>query len=117
MFTIVFVTVSAAHSQQRSEAFIVSIYDKRVSVVAPDKRSKNLHAILKNNTLTTIRGKIQTNDNLVLGYVTLHEGDSESVKIGDIGSKRKVFFQPISPSFQEVQLRVGAKAYEIPPKK
>ncbi len=102
--------------QQRAEAFIVDIYDKKVKVVAPEKNTKNMHAIIKNNTLTTIRGKVQTSDNYVLDYVTLHEGESKSVKLG-LQTGKKIYFFPLSPSFQEVELAVGRKAYEIPPKK
>lgn len=107
---------NALKGQQRADAFIVNVFDQSVKVVSPDKSSQSLHAIIKNNTLTTIRGKIQTSDNIVVSYFTLHEGDSESVKIGDLGLK-KLFFFPLSPSFQEVELKIGMKAYEIPPEK
>lgn len=108
--------ISTTYSAQRSEAFIVNIYDRKVAVVAPEKDGKNLHAIISNNTLTPIRGKIQTEKKKIVTYMTVAVGKSESVHIGKVG-KSKLYFYPLAPSFQEFELVIGRRPYEIPPKK
>ncbi len=101
---------------KRSDAFLVDIFDRKVTVVAPDKHSNGLHAIFSNQTLSKIISKVQTDTGEVLDYFTLEPKENYSVQIGNIKGK-KIYFIPMAPAFQEAELIVGGKSYEIPPEK
>ena len=102
-------------SQQRSEAFLIDIFDRKVKVVSPKKVSQKMHAIFTNNTLSRILGKVMLHTGEVISFVTLEAGQSKSVHIG-IYKEKKIFFIPLAPSLQEIELIVGRSPYEIPPK-
>ena len=52
----------------------------------------------------------------ILKFVSIKSGLSEAVEIEN-KSAENVFFVPVSPAFQEVELVFGKKVYEIPSKK
>lgn len=105
----------SSFAQQRAEAFLVDIFDRKVSIVSPAKMTKKMHAIFTNNSLTRMLGKVQLSDKRIISFVTLEPGQSESVHIGAY-SKQKIFYYPMAPAFQAIELKVGSKPYEIPPK-
>ena len=98
------------------DGFLVSAYDDRYKVISPEKFKSNMEIIIENKTLIKLIGKIVINNNKSAAYVAI---DSEkyqkllvNLKKGDV-----LHFYPLSPAFQEVELIVGNKTYEIPPKK
>lgn len=101
---------------QKSDAFLVYISDHKLKVVSPVRHSPNLHVILQNQTLSQVKGKIQTEEGRVIDYVSLLPGQSKSVLIGHVKAK-KFFYYPMAPAFQEAELVIGRAYYEIPPKK
>ena len=117
---LLFLTVTVFFSQvlesQSSEAFLVYILDRKVKVISPLRHSSDLHVILRNQTLSRVRGKIQTEKGRVIDHVSLGAGESKSVSIGHVREKR-LFYYSLAPAFQEVELVVGKVRYEIPPKK
>lgn len=104
--------VSAAELQ---ETFVVTIHDKFVKVVAPDKFHSRLSVILENKSLVKIYGKIEYGSAEPI-YTSIYPQESRSIDIKP-GENDKIIFTPMSPPFQEIELIFGRKSYEIPPQK
>jgi hypothetical protein len=98
------------------DGFLVSAFDDRYKVISPEKFKSNMEVIVENKTLVRLVGKVMTNNNKSVAFVSIEPEKYQKVNIilkkGDI-----VHFYPLSPAFQEVELIVGNKNYEIPPKK
>ena len=93
-------------------AFILKLTDKGISIQSPDKTLKIFSVIIENQSLTDQVAKLVVGDDVVK-YVRLNSGRSETVEIENKTAKT-IFFVPVSPSFQEVELKFGKKQYEIP---
>ncbi len=105
-----------AWSIESLDGFLVSAFDDRYKVISPEKFKNNMEIIIENKTLIKLIGKVVINNSKSVAYVAI---DSEkyqklliNLKKGDV-----LHFYPLSPAFQEVELIVGNKTYEIPPKK
>lgn len=107
---------SSAYSIESLNGFLVSGYDDRFRVVSPEKYKTPMEVIIENKTLVRLIGKVVVNSKTVTGFVSVEPEKYQKVMVnikkGDI-----LHFIPLSPSFQEVELIVGNKIYEIPPKK
>lgn len=108
-----------AFAGEKSEAFLVTIFDRYVKVISPDKSYSQTSIIIENKTLSTIVGKIQKGKS-DLYFLTLEPQQSKSFQVkipATQGSQEPLLFVPMSPASQEVQLLIGKKSYEIPPQK
>ncbi len=105
----------SAKAYERPDAFIVKIYDKRVRVLSPAKYDELLTVIIENKTLTTMRGKLATHSGEILNYVSIDPGKSTSLSVKRL-NKERLYFVPIAPPLQKVELILGNKPYEIPPR-
>lgn len=98
------------------DGFLVSAYDDRFRVISPEKFKNSMEVIIENKTLVRLIGKLtinkQTNASIVSIDPEKFQRAVVKLKKGDI-----LHFVPLSPAFQEVELIVGNKTYEIPPKK
>jgi hypothetical protein len=98
------------------DGFLVTAYDERFRVVSPDKFRSPMEIVVENSTLVRLIGKVVINQKTTLGHCAIEPGKyykfKANLKKGDI-----LHFIPLSPAFQEVELIVGNKNYEIPPKK
>lgn len=103
-------------ASEKSEAFLVTIFDRYVKVISPDKAYTQTSIIIENKTLSTIVGKIQKGKT-DLHFLTLESQSSKSFQIKVPPSNEVLLFVPMSPASQEVQLLIGKKSYEIPPQK
>ena len=110
-----FLFLFQANAYERSDAFIVTAYSEKIAIVAPPKFDPKLNVIVVNKTLIKLLGKIETGSGKVLAYVSVPSGKSQSIEVGN-KLNEPVFFIPMAPAFQRVQLNVGSKPYEIPPK-
>lgn len=102
-------------ANSRQNTFIVSMMDRRVHVISPESISATFSVIVENKSLSKLVGKFATDEG-ALKYISLESGATETVEIIH-KSGTKVFFVPMSPAFQEVELIVGKKEYEIPSQK
>lgn len=93
-------------------AFILKLTDKGISIQSPDNVMKIFSVIIENQSLTDQVAKLVVGDDVVK-FVRINSGRSETVEIENKTSKT-IFFVPVSPSFQEVELKFGKKQYEIP---
>lgn len=97
------------------ETFVIQLHDRSLSVISPEKK-KNVYSVLvENRSLSDQLGKF-TAQGKILKFVSVKSGSTETVEIENKTSAN-VFYVPVSPAFQEVELLFGKKAYEIPPKK
>lgn len=98
------------------DGFLVTAFDDRFKVVSPAKYKTDMEVIVENKTLVRLVGKILINNQKNAEYVSVDPEKYKKVvvkiKKGDI-----LHFVPLTPAFQEVELIIGNKTYEIPPKK
>jgi hypothetical protein len=101
-------------AQVKVETFVIQINDRSMSVLCPDKKKDIFSVIVENRSLSDQVGKFTLGKKL-LKYVAVKSGQSETVEIENKTGKA-LFFVPVSPAFQDVELAFGKKAYEIPSK-
>lgn len=104
-----------AQAAEKSEAFLVTIFDRYVKVISPDRAYSETSIIIENKTLSTIVGKIQRGKT-DLHFLTLEPQHNKSFQVKVVGNE-PLLFVPMAPASQEVQLLIGKKSYEIPPQK
>lgn len=111
----IFIQISL-QGEEKSDSFIVKIFDGKVNVVTPERINKNVSVIIENKTLTKVLGKVVTEKGILIEYLAINGNEFKSIKLDDF-LKDKIFYISISPPFQEIELKSGVKSYEIPPKK
>ncbi len=98
------------------DGFLVTALDDRFKVVSPAKYKPSMEIIIENKTLVRLIGKLSLNNQKAASFVSIDPEKYQKLTIklkkGDI-----LHFVPLTPAFQEVELIVGNKNYEIPPKK
>lgn len=111
-----FFICTGAYAIESLNGFLVTGYDDRFRVISPEKFRTPMEVIIENKTLVRLIGKVLVNSKTVAGYVAVDPEKYQKVMVhlkkGDV-----LHFVPLSPSFQEAELIVGNKTYEIPPKK
>lgn len=114
--SILFILISLSiNGYEKSDAFVVKIFDDKVKVLSPIKFDPSLTVIIENKTLVQIKGRIETGRGEMLTHIALEPGKSVSKSVKRLKSE-KLFFIPLSPPFQKVELKLGNKPYEIPPR-
>ncbi|MCK6594049.1 MAG: hypothetical protein L6Q33_02530 [Bacteriovoracaceae bacterium] len=98
------------------DGFLVEGYDDRFRVISPQKFKAKMEVIVENKTLVKLVGRLHLNNAPKPIFYTIQPGSYEK-KIIDIKKGDILHFVPLSPPFQEVELIIGNKIYEIPPKK
>lgn len=97
------------------DGFLVSAYDDRFRVISPDKFKPTMEVIIENKTLVRLIGKLTINQSTNASLLSIEpetfQKANVKLKKGDL-----LHFVPLSPAFQEVELIVGNKKYDIPPK-
>jgi hypothetical protein len=101
---------------ERSDAFIIKIFDNKVRVISPGKFDKDLSVIVENKTQVKIIAKLQGESGTNYSYFSIAEKKSQSQRLKDF-KKEKIYFVPLSPPLQKVILKLGSKPYEIPSEK
>ena len=106
--------IASAFAGPKPETFIVQLHDRSMTVLSPETRRPIFSVLVENRSLSDQVGKFMVQGK-ILKYVSIRPGTSEPVEIENKTSSN-VFFVPVSPAFQEVELLFGKKVYEIPPK-
>lgn len=114
-FILFFVFSQKGLSYEKADSFVVKVYDEKVRVLSPKKYDPLLKVVIENKTLSKITGKVETGSGEVLAFVSILPAKFTSVSVKSLKSE-KVFFVPLSPPLQRVELKIGNKPYEIPPK-
>lgn len=97
------------------DAFIVKVFNEKVRVLSPKKFDSPMSVIIENKTQVTIKGRVTTESGSSEEFISLDAGKSTSIKLKNL-DKEKLFFVPMSPPLQKVELKLGSKPYEIPPR-
>ncbi|MCB9061778.1 MAG: hypothetical protein H6622_09675 [Halobacteriovoraceae bacterium] len=115
-FFLFVVLTNFALGLEKSNSFVITMYDHSVKVVSPNKGQKNPGLIVRNKTLGPIRARIERNNSEILGHMMIPPQKDKSIDL-EYRPGYDLRFIPLSPPFQDVKLMLGKKAYEIPPKK
>lgn len=111
-------------SQERSSAFIITAHGDYFKVLGPASlvglekitKDQTVAVIIENKTLSKLVGKIESSTKDQVQFVTVEAGKTKAIDL-PLKKGHRYFFYPLSPSFQSVELMIGKKAYEIPPKR
>ena len=114
-FLIMALLSNLAWGQSKSDTFIVEMMDRKVKVISPEKVKSTFIVIVENRSLSNLVAKFSTEAG-ALKYVSIESGKAETVEIIH-RSGNKIYFVPLSPAFQEIELVAGKKEYEIPSQK
>ena len=107
---------ASASGIESSNGFVVTAYDENFRVVSPEVFKNKMEVIIENKTLVRLIGKIIINNKKNAGFTSVETNQFQKI-IVDLKKGDVMHFFPLSPSFQEVELIVGNKTYEIPSKK
>lgn len=121
MYILVFILfLCSAHlptwAQQSSEAFTVRMFDNYVQVLTPTQIYPEQSVIIENKTMTKLYARLQSPIGANARYLSISPGQFKSVSIPTKGVDRLIFV-PLTPAFQEVELKIGVPSYEIPPQR
>lgn len=106
----------ATHAWGQSHgSFILKLNDSSIKVSAPAKKIKMFTVVIENNSLSHQIAKIVSGTDSIK-YLRIDSGKSQTVEIENKGDN-PVYFVPLSPAFQEIELKFGKKSYEIPPQR
>ncbi|MBD65871.1 MAG: hypothetical protein CME62_11735 [Halobacteriovoraceae bacterium] len=97
------------------DSFIVEVSDRKIKVTSPLKKVSFVSIIVKNETFDKIISEIRSEDKVLKRFVLKPEGQ-EVVQI-DYSKVKKLFYVPVAPPFEAVELRFEQKPYEVPEKK
>lgn len=116
VLSLLFLSFKIHAIETSTTGFIVSAYDEKFKIISPEKFRNPMEVIIENKTLVRLIGKLIINNKLNAGFASVEPEKYQRIMVnlkkGDI-----LHFVPLSPSFQEVELIVGNKTYEIPSKK
>jgi len=97
-----------------TDSFIVKVGEHRISVSAPKKKAEVVSIIIENLTLDKIISELKTKEKVLKRFVLKPQG-KEVIQV-DYSKIKKLYYVPIAPPFEAVELKFGKKYYEIPPK-
>ena len=104
------------HSYERSDAFVVRLYDKRIRVLAPKKFDPSISVIVENKTLVKSISRIEKEGGVVIQHFSVMPGSFKAIDL-KIKKGEVIYLVPLSPPFQRVELVTGRRPYEIPAKR
>ena len=114
LFLTFILVISARALAKGPDSFIIQIQDRSMKVSSPEKKSSVLTVLIENRSLSDQVGKFMVKGKN-LKFVSIPSGKNETTEIQNKNGAQ-VYFVPLSPAFQEVELVFGKKAYEIPSK-
>jgi len=95
--------------------FIVRSLDNRFEVISPNKYQAKMEVVIENKTNMRMLGRIMINRSRNIEYVSIEAGEYKKYVV-DLKKNDILHYFPLNPAFQEIELIVGNKFYEIPPK-
>lgn len=105
----------AINGKETSESFMVEIFDKNIRVVSPSAVHDQLSVIVENKGNSKLLGKLVKEKGEVIKFFALGPGEHGSASV-QFENGYRLFYIPLSPAFQTVELIIGKDAYEIPPR-
>ncbi len=96
-------------------SFIVNVGDRSISVTSPKEKVKIASVIIINDTLDKIVSELRSNDRVLKRFVLRPQG--KEVFQVSFESVNKIYYVPIAPPFESVELKFSQRSYEVPEKK
>lgn len=112
---LILVLTSLSSVASYTDSFIVEVTDRKIKVTSPLKKIDIVSIIIKNTTFDKIISEIRSDKKVLKRFVLKPEG-KEVIQI-DYSKVNKLYYVPIAPPFESVELRFEQKPYEIPEKK
>lgn len=103
-------------AQESSEAFQITLFETKIKVLSPKSYHPDISALVINKMNNKALAKIIKSNGELIAHVALEEGEQKAIKL-KLKEDDRIFYIPLSPAKQAVELLVGREAYEIPPKK
>lgn len=110
-----FITSQAFGEITEHNGFIVRSLDNRFEVISPTKYRPKMEVVIENKTNLRMLGRIMINRSRNIEYVSIEAGEYKKYVV-DLKKNDILHYLPLNPAFQEIELIVGNKFYEIPPK-
>lgn len=110
-----FITSQAFGEIAEHNGFIVRSLDNRFEVISPSKYRPKMEVVIENKTNLRMLGRIMINRSRNIEYVSIEAGEYKKYVV-DLKKNDILHYLPLNPAFQEIELIVGNKFYEIPPK-
>jgi len=98
-----------------TDAFIVEVSDRKIKVTSPLEKIEIVSIIIKNTTFDKIISELRSEEKVLKRFVLKPEG-KEVIQV-DFSKVKKLYYVPVAPPFESVELRFEQKPYEIPEKK
>lgn len=114
LFITHYVSEAVAEIKEHS-GFIVRSLDNRYEVISPAKYQSKMEVVIENKTNLRMLGRIMINRSRNIEYVSIEPGEYKKYVV-DLKKNDVLHYLPLNPAFQEIELIVGNKFYEIPPK-
>lgn len=111
-----FATLNTFAAEKSYDSFLVTVGDKKISVVSPSKKKKVVTIVIKNTTYNKIISKIRTEDKTLERFVLAPAGSRGAVHTltVDASKLKELYYVSVAPPFQEVPLAFSKGNYEIP---
>lgn len=104
-----------AFAFKSTDAFIVELSDQKIKVTSPKSKVKIVSVIVKNLTFDKIRAELRSRDKVLKRFVI--KAKKKEVFEVNYETAKKLFFVPVSPPFETIDLKFSKGPYEIPEKK
>jgi hypothetical protein len=98
-----------------TNSFVVELFDQKIKVTSPLKKVEAVSIIIKNTTFEKTISELRSESKVLKRFV-VPAGGREVIQV-NFSNLKKLFYVPISPPFETVELRFNQKAYEVPEKK
>lgn len=95
-----------------ADPFIIQILDRSMRIEAPEKKVSAVSVVLENKSLADQVAKFVL-DGKILKFASVKSGKTETIYLEN-KSPANIVFVPLAPAAQEIELRFGVRAYEIP---
>lgn len=114
-FISIFLNFSVWAQGEKIDDFVVSVYDRSIKVISPDAVRSKYIIVVENRSLGRIIGKLQGSSGKTFAIMSIEPNQFNKTSL-ELKKNERYFFVPMAPAFQEAELIVGHKTYEIPPK-
>ncbi|MBT4792360.1 MAG: hypothetical protein HON90_12385 [Halobacteriovoraceae bacterium] len=106
---------SNAGLAQFTASFIVDINEQSIKVTSPKQKKGNISIIIKNNTFDKIISELRSKTKVLKRFV-LQPEKKEIIQV-DFSKVDALYYVPVSPPFEAVELKFNQRPYEVPEKK
>ena len=110
-----FILAELAYGKKHTKSFIVELKDQSIKVTSPPKKVDIVSIIVKNGTFDKIISVLKSENKVLKRFVLKAQG-KEVIQV-DLQKTKKLFYVPISPPSESVELKFKERPYEIPEKK